>query len=406
MKKRLCFYSGNGKSDIIKIRKLGYDGVIFSEFDEETEKFAQNENLETYSPSEFSCGIYCEDPEKAVDFQKPTLVSFNGNFENFHKVRELPQGTTVILPFEWGQEIERDGATVSADFGAVAVSEPSDKLKEVIGKLHSLGLKVFVRTYLSGRTDEFATVPYIPSMMQWMLRKQSCDLLDCDGFVETGVYGFSENPVSEYISRLYASCEDGGRCLAKYTGEKYGKDAQKMIMAFKYASDGANYILPERADVVGPYAFSSAYPLVCEDIYGFPFEEKDVTLQTDSLKKAQESFLKASSQAKDIDGDVYAVCAFTACTLETACNAKKWYRRLDRLNRESQKVRKKFLMEQMVTIGKREIENAVKCGEIIFLKPSLASNGYEDLCGIGKIETKIKLTEQAIAQLKIKIQQL
>lgn len=406
MKKRLCFYSGNCKSDIIKIRELGYDGIVFSEFDEEGEKFAQSENLETYSPSEFSSGFYCEDPEKAVNFQKPTLVGFNGISEFFDKVKELPRGTAVILPFESGQEIERDGATVSADFGAVAVSEPSDKLKEIIGKLHLLGLKVYVRTYLSGRTDEFATVPYIPSMMQWMLRKQSCDSLDCDGFLETGYYGFSENPVAEYISRLYASGEDGGRCLAKYTGEKYGKDAQKMIMAFKYASDGANYILPERADVVGPFAFSSAYPLTCENIYGFPFNEKDVTLQIDSLKKAQDSFLKASSQAKDIDGDVYAVCAFIACTLETACNAKKWYRRLDRLNRESQKVRKKFLMEQMVAIGKREIENAIKCGEIIFLKPSLTSNGYEDLCGIEKLEAKIKLTEQAIAQLKIKIQQL
>lgn len=407
MKKRLCFYLGNSKSEIKKISELGYNGVILPNDDGELTDYAKKENLETYSQSQYSYGIYCEDIESAVNSAKPVIVGFDGlKKSGFEKVKNLPQGTALILPFEMCREVKCEGASVTADYGAIAVSEPSDKLTSAIKKYRKMGFKIFVSNCLAGRTDEFATVEYIPAMMQWMLRKQACDGLDCDGFIETGYYGFSLSPVTEYISRLYSSNEDGGTCLAKFAGERYGKDAQKMIMAFKYASDGANCILPEYADVVGPFTFSASYPLVCDGIYGFPFDKNDVTLQIDALQKAKNSFLKASVQSKDIDSDIYAVCGFLACTLETACNAKKWYRRLDRLNKETQPVRKKFLMEQMVAIGKRENENAVKCGEFIFLKPSLATNGYENLCSIEKIETKIKLTEQAIAQLKIKIQQL
>lgn len=405
MIKRICTARANGKEDFERMLALGYTGVIFFEPDESGVELANGLGLETYADSEkasvlFFDSVSEENIQKAQSSKAVFYLPDVAEYDEKILISRLPKDSGVLIPFESWQSVERENASVKAAFGAMAVSEPSDKLKEFILLAKNAGIKVFVQNFLSGKTDEMPVA--VPALMQWMLRKQSCDTLDCDGFAESGADGFEESIVSQFVSRLYSTSDDPGLCLAKLAGEKYSKDGQKMIMAFKYASDGANFILPEPADVNGPFAFSAAYPLVEDEIYDFPFDKKDVTLEIDSLLRANENFIKAANTAAGIDKEIEGICRFISSTLETAINAKKWYRRLHAAKREKQNVRKKFLFEQMVNIAKRELENTQKCAEILFENPAVARKTF----GISKIEAKIRLTEAAAQNLKIQIQQM
>ena len=348
---RIC--TANKNSNFEKMCALGYTGVIFFEPDEDGIKLANSLGLETYADSEnasllFLDSVSEENIQKAKNRKSVFYLPDVADFDEEILISRLPENAGVIIPFESWQNVERENASVKAGFGAMAVCEASDGLKSFIFRAKNAGIIVLIQNFLSGKTDELPVV--VPAMMQWMLRKQSCDTLECDGFVESGADGFRENIVSEFVSRLYNTSDDPGLCLAKLAGEKYKENGQKMIMAFKYASDGANFILPEAADVNGPFAFSASYPLVEDEIYDFPFDKKDVTLEIDSLLRANENFIKAANVAAGIDGEIEEICRFISSTLETAINAKKWYRRLHAAKREKQNVRKKFLFEQMVIL--------------------------------------------------------
>lgn len=405
MVKRICTVRQNGKEDFERIIALGYTGVVFFEPEDSGIELANGLGLETYADSPkasflFFNSVSEENIQKTQDreavFYLPDIADYDENI----LISRLPKNSGVLIPFEARQNVKREDASVKASFGAVAVCEPADELKNFISLAKKADIKVYVQNFLGGKTEEMPV--YIPALMQWMLRKQSCDALICDGFVESGADGFEENIVTEFVSRLYKSSDAPGLCLAKLAGEKYKENGQKMIMAFKYASDGANFILPEAADVNGPFAFSASYPLVEDAIYDFPFDKKDVTLEIDSLLRAKENFIKAANTATGIDGEIEGICRFISSTLETAINAKKWYRRLYAAKKEKQNVRKKFLFEQMVNIAKRELENTQVCAEILFNNPTIAQSA----CGINAIEAKIRLTEAAAQNLKIQIQQM
>ncbi len=400
---RIC--TANKNSNFEKMCALGYTGVIFFEPDEDGIKLANSLGLETYADSEnasllFLDSVSEENIQKAKNRKAVIYLPDVADYDEDILISRLPENAGVIIPFESWQNVERENASVKAGFGAVAVCEASDGLKSFIFRAKNAGIIVLIQNFLSGKTDELPV--FVPALMQWMLRKQSCDTLECDGFVESGADGFRENIVSEFASRLYNTSDDPGLCLAKLAGEKYKENGQKMIMAFKYASDGANFILPEAADVNGPFAFSASYPLVEDEIYDFPFDKKDVTLEIDSLLRANENFIKAANAAAGIDGEIEGICRFISSTLETAINAKKWYRRLHAAKREKQNVRKKFLFEQMVNIANRELKNTQVCAEILFNNPAIAQKA----CGINAIEAKIRLTEAAAQNLKIQIQQM
>ncbi len=408
-------YAEDSKEYLTEILRNGYKGVIFLSDDTENIKLANSLGLITYADSEESFGYYFEETpddemlKKAQEKETVFSCIYWNSEDKKSIIEKLPKNSILLSSFEQGQVLVRENASVLAQNGAIAAAEPSDELKEDIKLAKDNGIRVLVQNHACGRTNEFGTVPYIPAMLQWTIRHKACTELDCFGFVESDYYGFVPSIVSEFTKKCYLSDYECGVIVQKLAGEHFGyENSEKAVMAFKKISDGANCILAELADINGPLTFGPAYPLVLDEIYDFPFDEKDITLQIDALIVSADNFNKASGIISKIDNieasELAKMCKFISNVLVTNANTKRWYRRLHYANREKLNFKKKFLFEQMVDIGNKENKNAEETGNILFDVPFLAGNG--DICSADKIEAKMKLTNNAVSKLKLEIEKL
>lgn len=335
--------------------------------------------------------------------------------DKLNLIKKLPEPMIVLASFDGGQTLTREDVSIKTHPNTLALAEASETFLKEYRAAQEKGLRVWAATCASGRTDDFGLIPYIPAMMQWLLRIDALKNLSVAGTVETGAYGFFPSIISAFSKeQLLSPCSEAGVCIQQLAGQHYG-NTEKMMFVFKKLSDGVNFLLPSQADIEGPFLYGPAFPLLTkrqeqllaeEDFYSYPFAKKDITLEVDCLLKAAESFDKAASilgNMKTENGavaELYAICTLLTNTLITCVNAKRWYRRRYASNKE-EGFKKRFLMEQMAYIAQQEIQNARESAELIAEYPFLSGNKkHGALCSLEKLEQKIRYTEASMQELK------
>lgn len=421
-----------------RLLHFGFDGFIFGRaFDFScTSKLLRAENRNDqkciHNPDAFEgtcreCISLLTDISKVVQTENPkafVVLDTSGwaqapEQEKIALIKQLPSNIIVLSSFDGGQKLVREQISIKTHANTLLMAEASEVFLAEYEAAKQRGLTVWAYTAASGRTDDFGLIPYIPAMMQWLLRLDEIKQMEISGAVETGAYGFVPSIVSAFAKEQFTvPCKEAGVCVQQLAARYYGaENMEKLILVFKKLSDGVNFLLPDKADRKGPFLSGPAFPLLTdrqeslwktEEIYAYPFAQKDITLEVDCLLKAAEHFDNAAVILKNICTqtqeeavtELYAVCTLLTNTLITCVNAKRWYRRRAAFRGE-EGFKKRFLAEQMVHIAQQEIKNAQETAELIAAYPFLSGNAkYADLCSLERLEEKIQYTEKAILELK------
>lgn len=401
------------------ILHYGYNGIVFYVHDEKMVKLAKDMGLLVYycgenfnSIANLYDGVIVENmPDEKIEGNIIySALYWNNSLEDkVGFIKNLPEKSTVILSVDADQRIEKDGVTYITKSGSIVMNQCSDTFITLHNIAKEKKINIIASTNGSGRTNEFGTVPYVPAMMQWLMRSQALKEIGVSATIESERYGFMPNIVGEFTkAQLLSPCDEGGICIQKFAAMHFGdENIEKVMMAFKKATDGANWLIFNRADMEGPLQFGPAYPLINGTLYEYDFNKNDAALETDINMKACDDLNKASLILSHIDNEeakeLSLILNFAVNTLVTCANAKRWYRRLDAVNNTDTDYKKNFLYGQMVKIGEQELKNAYETAEILIKCPYLSQNNFEPLCSAQALEAKIKLTENAVNEIKKKL---
>ena len=181
-------------------------------------------------------------------------------------------------------------------------------------------------------------------------------------------------------------------------GDEFLKDHPELIKNRENIND---------ADFDGPLQFGPAFPLINGNLYEYDFSRFDGALESDINMKACDGFNKAALILSHIENEeakeLSVILNFLVNTLVTSANAKRWYRRIEAINESDADYKKQFLYSQMVKIGEQEIKNAYETAELLIKAPYLSGNNFDELCTPNALEAKIKLTENAVNEIKKKL---
>ncbi len=384
---------------------FGYTGAILYSHNAESLNNLREKGMKVYLFSDESDYFELYD---GVISEKGNILSLE-NIEDKIAAIKATDKKTVILSFDEGQAIERDGVDFITKQGSLVMAQPSDLFRSLFDEAKKKGIKIWVLNYGAGKTEEVPAMPYIPAMMQWFMRLNSLNEFDIDCTVESGRVGFIPSIVGEFTKAMnYVPCDEGGICIQKLASMHFGaENTEKVMMAFKKATDGVNYLIYNYADFDGPLQFGPAYPLINGDLYEYDFENNDITLETDINLKAADCFNKASMILSHIENDeaqqMSCILAFLVNTLVTCANTKRWYRRIDALKKTDADYKQNFLYEQLLKIGEQEIKNAYDTADILIKAPFLEGSNTEFLCTANALDAKIRLTENALNEIRKKI---
>lgn len=399
------------------ILHYGYNGVVFYNHDNDAFELAKNMGLMVYfnginDNSEFNYdGIIIDDiPENFQSNVIYSTVYWEKSFdEKINLIKQMPQNSTIILSIDSDQVVEKDGVNYKLNSGSLVMNQCSDSFIKCLNVAKEKGINVITSTSGCGRTNEFGTVPFIPAMMQWFMRNQALKKISIFASLESEKYGFIPNIVGEFTkSQLLSPCDEGGIAIQKIASMHYGaENTEKVMMAFKKVTDGVNWLVFNDADKNGPLQFGPAYPLINGNLYEYDFDKSDATIETDINMKACDAFNKAAMILSHIDNEqakeLSVILNFIVNTLVTCANSKRWYRRLNAINKTDIDYKKQFLYDQMIKIGEQEIKNAYETAELLIKAPYLSQNNFEPLCTAEALEAKIKLTQNAVNEIKKKL---
>ena len=386
----------------------GYSGIILYKHDECTLELAKKYGVKAYLFDEKNDSAYDGFITDGYD-ENSDGIFYTAFWDNkVEKINKLNKKSTVILSFDGGQCIEKDGVSFSTIPGSAAMAQPSDSFIECYNAAKERGLNIWVLNFAGGRTSEFGSIPYIPAMMQWFMRSEALKEYEVCATVESDRYGFIPSIVGEFAkAQNFSPCDEGGICIQKIAAMHFGvKNVENVMMAFKKVTDGVNFLLYNDADYEGPLQFGPAYPLVNSNVYRYDFS-KDITLETDVNMNAAACLNKAAMILGHIENDeakaLKSILDFAVNTLVTCANTKRWYRRLDVINKTNEEYKKNFLYEQLIKIGEQELKNAFETADILINAPYLQGNNTEALCTADALDAKIKLTQKALDEIRKKI---
>lgn len=383
----------------------GYNGVILFSHSAESLEILRSVGLKAFLQSNEK--EYFSLYDGAIS-EEGEILFLEGITDKISSLKKTDK-KIVVLSYDEGQAIERDGVSFVTKSGSVIMSQPSDLFKQLYEIARNRGIEVWVQNYACGKTEEIPSIPFIPAMMQWFMRWNHLSEYEIRCTVESGKTGFIPSIVGEFAkAQSFSPCDEGGICIQKIAALHFGaENTEKVMMAFKKVTDGVNFLVYNNADEEGPLLFGPAYPLVNNKIYHYDFENNDITYETDLNLKAADCFNKASLILSHIENEeakqLSYILAFLVNILVTCANTKRWYRRIAVLETTDADYKKKFLYEQLLKIGEQEIKNAYDTAEILINAPFLEGSNAEYLCTADALEAKIKLTEKAVEEIRKKI---
>ena len=359
-------------------------------------------------------------------------------------IDRLPKGISLQATFEMFENFEKDGVTATTVDYALCYEGPGRYFTSEVKRAHENGIRFYSMTNTGGRTWDMGTVPYEPFPYQWLKRyramKEAHDKWNLCGTMDSHHFGWVPSFISDFAKWMFdAPDTDADAILRRIAVRDFSEDtADTVLEAWKVGSEAITELISTNPDQYGPCRVGPGYPLLFKP--GFEFDSPDYAVHGKNIicmpfyqynkwsigassndhlmatirwyTKAQEGFDRAADILDSVIDSIHPskqdqarrqanIFRFFATTARTAINVKYWY--LGRLKLEDESVsleEKKKAAQEMLEVGKREIENARRAIPWVQFDSAL---GYEPsmdyMSDEAHILTKIRVTQEQMDEV-------
>ena len=354
----------------------------------------------------------------------------------------LPTDITLQATYEMGEIVERDGIMNRTTDYTLFFEGPGHYFKTEVQRAGERGIKFYSMTNTGGRTWDIGVIPYVPAPYQWMKRyegmvKAHYEHTFC-GTMDSHHYGFYPSFISDLAKwAFHAPAVDLDEVLHKLAARDFSAEyADEVCEAYKCFSEGITHLISTHPDQYGPFRIGPSYPLILfensnvvmkspkyahfggntitEPVYHYAeysgwneeieakydYERKnfaEVAEWYDKGSEILERIVPTLPERKQRDARrILNLGKFIANCGRTSTNVKDWYKLKKKLQDTHGEERNR-IVDEMIEIAKREIENAKNT--IPFVEED-SRLGYEPsmeyMCDREHIEWKIALAEEMI----------
>lgn len=319
-------------------------------------------------------------------------------------IRNLPEGITLQVTFEMFEQIRHSGVTnYCADY-TISFAGPGKYFASEAEEAKKRNIKLYTMSNTAGMTWDFGVVPYIPVPFQWMKRhealKDAQEAWGLSGLMESHHYGWWPSVVSELAKWNYWSpSPEPEKILERIAKRDFGEGASAALEAWHAWSEAITHYIPTEEDQYGPFRVGPSYPLlfwkepfipeinlpaakhahfgnrvVLPDYY---FHEHVLQSHGAARYRAEleslENFIRVWAQGNEFlraalaktpevkreeAQRMFGLGEFILNSAKTALNVKKWWQRKRVLETTAASLKASTILDEMVAIAKREMENA------------------------------------------------
>ena len=323
-------------------------------------------------------------------------------------IDSLPEGITLMATFEMDNHREVDGLRMVAADYTLSFVGPGKYFASEARWAKERGIKLYTQANSGGLTWDFGVVPYEPFPMQWAKRYNAMleakEKYGLCGIMESHHFGYWPSFISKLEKLMFTSPRtkdaDAIEMIAK---ELYGTAYTKQAMeAFEKLSLAIHYYVCSNEDQYGPFRVGPSYPLVfhcdvklptvpyahfggnaicftdygCDALFAItdnyaeikrPMVHQRLPQEIRTLEKMR-TLLQEGAEIlerltltghKQFDNQrLCNLIHFMEHTVTTVIHVKEWNIRRWKLRVEQDDAVLTGLLQEMIEIGKKEIENA------------------------------------------------
>lgn len=322
-------------------------------------------------------------------------------------LKNIPTDVSLLVTFEMFEKIKMRNITSTCVDYTLYFEGPGEYFISEAEIAHERGIRLYAMSNTGGLTWDIGVIPYEPAPYQWIKRYEGLHHArkkwDLCGLMESHHYGWWPSFISELAKWSYwypsPSSDEVLRAIAKRDFGEGNEDT--VIEAWKSWSIGIRNYTSTNEDQYGPFRVGPSYPLVFNNSKGniqipsapyafhrgngicnpnYPnniaFEERRSSLfqfrlpvEIERLEKMKGCFQYGVECLEEIypvlpdnkKKDAFHMInlgKFIANCAKTTINVKKWYILKMQLLIETNENKINELIDEMIEIGKDEIDNA------------------------------------------------
>ena len=375
-------------------------------------------------------------------------------------IRSLPEGITLQATYEMFELFPIEGGMERLSDYSISFAGPGQYFASEAEEAKKCGVKLYTMSNTGGLTWDVGVIPYVPVPYQWKDRWDSMQKAHDDwglcGLMESHHYGFYPSFVSElHKATCWSPVDDFDTHIRAIAVRDFGEEnADKVLDAWKYMSDGIRKYVSTDEDQYGPFRIGPAYPLlllddtvipspdfahfknnyICHPMYNFDITKMArLNYEINSISEMRELFKKGADIFEEILPSIpanrlddakrmYGLARFIENSAKTTVNVKKWHILKHKLgfkptmhiigpakndfvlNEEifdaiPVKERNAIILE-MKAIAEAEIENAKATIPLVDFDSRLGwEPSMEYMCDREHLEWKIKHVEKSVGSL-------
>ena len=323
-------------------------------------------------------------------------------------IDNLPPDITVEVNFALHDNIRVWGTQERALDYTLAVPGPSAVFRAEGAAAKRNNLKLYTISNTAGRTWDIGDAPYVPAPQQWAKRMENLlaarSQYGLSGLMESHHYGWYPSIISELANWLFwsngPSAEDIIRALA--ARDFSAGCADEVTAVWRDWSDAASQFVTPIEDQYGPCRVGPSYPFLFGGVslrqtFGmtmkFPWTEfkkyeiaypvytvvndpdgldmgtrrvmaeiqhlpEVISLWNDGADRLEQLLASIPERKRAKAAKMIGVARFTANTLTTTLNIKRWWLENQRLLTEADPDRASEILDRIIQIGEEELNNA------------------------------------------------
>lgn len=315
-------------------------------------------------------------------------------------LQRLPEDITLQVTFEMFEQVQREQITnVVVDYTA-SFEGPGQYFSSEAKLAHERGIKLYTMSNTGGLTWDFGVIPYEPVPYQWARRHEALYKAHMEwgltGLMESHHFGWWPSFLSDFAKQAYWSPRvTAGEIDASTARREYGSSAVPLVLAAWHDwSEAIRDYIPTNEDQYGPFRIGPSYPLVFQrDItppaashamFGSeivitnyqPMESPrqspgglrvDVEIRclqrmSDRWQKGLSNLEQAAAVAPEKKQgavqELHRLGLFIAHCIQTTIHLKMWWKLKQALPLQPTPEAMHRVLDEMVQIAEREIENA------------------------------------------------
>lgn len=366
-------------------------------------------------------------------------------------IDSLPAGITLMATFEMDNLREVDGHRMKAADYTLSFIGPGKYFSTEAKWAKERGIKLYTQANSGGLTWDFGVVPYEPFPMQWAKRYnallQAKEQYGLCGIMESHHFGYWPSFISKIEKRMFTRpAMADAEAIGAVAEELYGKEnLPAAIEAFETLSKAIHYYVCSNEDQYGPFRIGPSYPLVfhvdvqiptvpyahfggnaiCFTDYAAdalfaitdnyseiktPMIQQRIPGDLACLEKMRALLRDGAAMLEALDKKLHGykkadnlrligLVRFMEHTVTTVMHVKQWNLCRWKIRAEQDSNVLMQLMEQMIAIGKAEIENAEQTIPLVQADSRLGwEPSMEYICDERHLRWKITQTTQVIEQ--------